>query len=203
MFARRPCWLKRTLLSPFASCRTPEPNVFLTFDDGPHPAHTPAVLERLQCHGVRAAFFLVGDRVAAAPYLPVQITVAGHTLGNHTFSHRRFGHIDISGSHADVQRCQTLIPTARLFRPPFGRLTPGLWFAARRLGLRCMNWSLDSGDWQCRSEADAKACATRVLEAVRPGDIVLFHDDHRWIVPILDIVLPQLAGRTAGRPATL
>ena len=55
-----------------------------------------------------------------------------------------------------------------------------------------MNWSLDSGDWRCRSEEDAATCAAEVLKLVRPGDVLLFHDDHRWICPILDVVLPGL-----------
>jgi hypothetical protein len=58
-----------------------------------------------------------------------------------------------------------------------------------------MNWSLDSGDWRCRSAADAAACARQVLHRVRPGDVVLLHDNHRWIGPILDVVLPGLACR--------
>ena len=78
-----------------------------------------------------------------------------------------------------------------MFRPPLGRLTPGLWFAASRLNLKCVNRSPDSGD--CRSEADALLRAIKVLELVRPGDIVLFHDDHRRIGPILGAVLPALA----------
>jgi peptidoglycan/xylan/chitin deacetylase (PgdA/CDA1 family) len=158
------------------------------------------VLERLKRHGLTAAFFLVGNRIASAPHVPQQIASAGHVLGNHTFTHRRFGWCDVAPSLADVRRCQELIPDARLFRPPFGRLTPGLWLAARRLGLRCVNWSLDSGDWRCRSAADAATCAKEVLERVRPGDVVLFHDAHPWIGPILDVVLPGLETRTPSSP---
>jgi hypothetical protein len=61
--------------------------------------------------------------------------------------------------------------------------------------LRIVNWSLDSGDWRCRSAADAAECAREVLGLVRPGDVILFHDDHRWIGPILDAVLPGLLKR--------
>ena len=200
MFARRPHWLKRAALGTFIQHTSPKckRGVLLTFDDGPHPVHTPAVLERLERFHLTAAFFLVGKHVDAAPLLPERIASAGHALGNHTFSHRRFGWSDIALSHADVRQCQERIPDAKLFRPPFGRLTPGLWLAARRLGLTCMNWSLDSGDWKCRSAADADGCARQVLQRVRPGDIVLFHDNHEWIGPILDVVLPGLANQNAS-----
>jgi peptidoglycan/xylan/chitin deacetylase (PgdA/CDA1 family) len=164
----------------------------LTFDDGPDAEHTPAVLARLATFGVRAAFFLVGKRISD-PALVERIAGAGHLLGNHTFAHAVPRWRDFDGS--DVQKCQELVPQATLFRPPLGRLTPGLWLAARRLKLECVGWSLDSGDWRCRSEADALQCAREVLELVRPGDIVLFHDDHRWIGTILDVVLPALTAR--------
>lgn len=191
-FARRPVWFRRSRLRTRTAGSQP---ILLTFDDGPHPEHTPAVLDRLAAHGVSAAFFLVGSRIEAAPHLPGRIASAGHVVGNHTFTHRRFGWWERSGPLADVGRCQAVLPGAKWFRPPFGRLTPGLWLAARRHGLRVVNWSLDSNDWRCRSESDAAACAAEVLAAVRPGDVILFHDDHPWIGPILDAVLPALAGQ--------
>lgn len=204
-FARRVSWVKRAAWA-LAGCASGSPldaagrasDVSLTFDDGPHPEHTPAVLERMAAHRIKAAFFLVGKRVAD-PTQVERIADAGHILGNHTFTHAPPRVSDITPSLADVRRCQALVPGATHFRPPFGRLTPGLWLAARRLGLRLVNWSLDSGDWRCRSEADANACAAEVLRLVRPGDVVLFHDDHRWIGPILDVVLPRLYGEP---PAT-
>jgi peptidoglycan/xylan/chitin deacetylase (PgdA/CDA1 family) len=192
-FARRTGWLKRVALAPFSRTRGAGPGVALTFDDGPHPDHTPAVLDRLAAFGVRAAFFLVGNRISD-PALVARIADAGHTLGNHTFGHPVPDWRAVRGPCVDVRRCQELVPGATLFRPPQGRLTPGLWWAARRLELRCVGWSLDSGDWRCRTAADATRCAREVLERVRPGDIVLFHDDHRWIGPILDVVLPSLFG---------
>jgi peptidoglycan/xylan/chitin deacetylase (PgdA/CDA1 family) len=173
------------------------PPVLLTFDDGPYPEYTPAVLDRLAAFSLTAAFFLVGKRIADTA-LVRRIADTGHFLGNHTFSHEVPRWRDFASAHADVARCQELVPAARLFRPPLGRLTPGLWLAARRLKLMCVNWSLDSGDWRCRSESDAMTCAAEVLELIRPGDIVLFHDDHRWIGPILDVVLPGLADQKAS-----
>ncbi len=200
-FARRVSWVKRAAWQ-LVGCQSASctPGVLLTFDDGPHREHTPAVLERLAQYNHTAAFFLVGKRIAE-PTLVQQIADAGHSLGNHTFSHGIPNWSDIALSLADVRRCQELITTATLFRPPLGRLTPGLWLAARRCGLRIVNWSLDSGDWRCRSEADAATCAAEVLKLVRPGDVILFHDDHRWIGPILDVVMPALANQLAPLPS--
>lgn len=201
MFARRPHWAKRWPLAPLVQTRGPRPHVTLTFDDGPDPEHTPEVLDRLKRFGLTAAFFLVGRNAAASPELVLRIAAEGHALGNHTFSHRRLGPFAFAASARDVIRCQDVVPGARLFRPPLGRLTPALWLAARRLGLRCVNWSLDGGDWGCRSAADAAECGRQLLEQVRPGDVVLLHDHHRWIGPILDVVLPGLAGRADTIPS--
>ena len=171
------------------------PGVRLTFDDGPHPAHTPAVLDRLARYGVSATFYLVGRRVADAPAVPRMIVDAGHAVGNHTFWHGPGG-----SAWRDIGDCQRAVRDAcgvapAVFRPPLGRLRPPQLLAAagHRLGLRL--WSLDSHDWRCRGEADADRCAAAVLAAVRPGDVLLFHDDHRQAGRVLDAVLPGLAGR--------
>lgn len=196
-FARRPARVKQALIRPFIRTKLSRPGrVLLTFDDGPDTGHTPAVLDRLQAAGATAAFFLIGNRTAAAPHLPTAIARAGHIVGNHTFSHRRLGLWELGGAVDELARCQELLPAgANWLRPPFGRLTPGVWVAARRLGLEVVTWTLDSNDWQCRCEADAMACATEVLACARPGDTILFHDNHRWIGPILDVVLPELVAR--------
>lgn len=194
-FARRVHRLKRALLPWWRGTGTT--GVALTFDDGPHPDHTPAVLERLAAHGLTATFFLVGNRINDHT-LVERIAAAGHAIGNHTFSHAVPKWSNIAASGEDVRRCQELAPEATVFRPPLGRLTPGLWLGARRCGLRVRNWTLDSGDWRCRTAADAEECAAEVLALVWPGDVILFHDNHRWIAPILDRVLPALTQRLAA-----
>jgi peptidoglycan/xylan/chitin deacetylase (PgdA/CDA1 family) len=191
--AVRPHHLKRFLLPPGPAA---EPGrIRLTFDDGPHPTVTPAVLDRLASYHHAAAFFLVGSRVAAAPDLPAAIRAAGHVVGNHTFTHRRLPWGDTAAARIELTRCQEVVPQATHFRPPFGRLTPGLWRAARRLGLTPAGWSLDAHDWRCRTLADTVACARRLLAAVRPGDVILLHDDRPTVLPLLDVLLPGLRER--------
>jgi peptidoglycan/xylan/chitin deacetylase (PgdA/CDA1 family) len=172
-------------------------SVLLTFDDGPHPRVTPAVLDRLRQYEARAVFFVVGRRVAAAPRLLCRIRDEGHLLGNHGFLHVRAERLGFWGYQQDLHSGQEVIaaqtgerPT--LFRPPFGQLSPTTVTAARGLGLRLMGWSLDSQDWSCRTAEAAQRAAEQLLQEVQPRDIVLLHDDHDGVVRILDRVLPAL-----------
>jgi peptidoglycan/xylan/chitin deacetylase (PgdA/CDA1 family) len=173
--------------------------VLLTFDDGPHPEHTPAVLDRLRAHGAAALFFVVGDRVRRSPHLVARAVAEGHSVGNHTDTHPRLPALAARAAWREVGRCQRAVAEAagvrpRWLRPPLGRLAPCLLAAAWGHRLRVATWSLDSGDWACRAGEDADRCAAAVLAAVRPRDVVLLHE-HPFIGRLLDALLPGLAGR--------
>ncbi|OWK40778.1 Peptidoglycan N-acetylglucosamine deacetylase [Fimbriiglobus ruber] len=199
-FAARPGWAKRLIPDRVVRRQASRgATIQLTFDDGPDPETTPGVLDRLEEYGLRATFFLVGNRVARAPHVVRRIREAGHVLGNHTFSHAVPSYFSTRAAWREVATCQRIVAEAAgaaptLFRPPLGRLTPGLVAAAWAHGLAVTNWSLDSGDWQCRSAEDADRCARETLDRIRPGDILLFHDDHPYIGRILDVVLPVVLG---------
>jgi peptidoglycan/xylan/chitin deacetylase (PgdA/CDA1 family) len=193
-FAARPHLAKRLLPNSLVRRRLPTGSgeVFLTFDDGPHPEHTPQVLDRLAAFGIRAGFFLIGRNVARSPRLVKRVAAAGHLIGNHSYHHRPRRR-EIAACQDEIERACDVRPA--WYRPPFGRLTlPGL-AAAWACGLRVMTWSLDANDWQCRTADDAAACAAAVVREARPGDVVLFHDGHRWIAPILDAALLGLRAR--------
>jgi peptidoglycan/xylan/chitin deacetylase (PgdA/CDA1 family) len=174
--------------------------VLLTFDDGPHPVYTPQVLDRLARFDVRAGFFLIGRNIPRDPSLVKRISAAGHLIGNHSYDHRATV-LSAPRTHwREIARCQAEIEKAggerpELYRPPLGRLTPTGILAAWGHGLRVMTWSLDANDWQCRSPDDAQACADAIVQEARPGDVVLLHDGHPWIGPILDEVIPGLRAR--------
>jgi peptidoglycan/xylan/chitin deacetylase (PgdA/CDA1 family) len=185
-FARRPRWPAR-----------PTTGVRLTFDDGPKEPFTSGVLDVLDEFGLTATFFVVGKRVAGAAHLLRRMHTAGHTIGNHTFTHPPPSWVAFPSAVREVRQCQRavseVIGTApTLFRPPMGRWTPALWAARTLAGLKPLGWTLDSGDWRVRSAADADECAAELLAAVRPGDVILLHDYHPWIERILRAVLPEL-----------
>ena len=175
-------------------------SVLLTFDDGPHPKVTPAVLDRLRAFQARAVFFVVGNRIEKAPELLPQILEEGHRIGNHSFEHRLERDPKLISYLADVKRCQARLTeltgvTPDLFRAPMGRSSSGALLAPRLLGLNHILWSLDSRDWELRAEKEAVVCGEKLCSAVRGGDIVLLHDDNQWTIKVLDIFLPTLNNR--------
>lgn len=146
--------------------------VHLTFDDGPVPEVTPWVLDVLRAHDAKATFFCVGVNAAAHPQLMDRIRGEGHTVGNHTWSHTD-GWRTAHGTYLrDVARCQALTRTA-LFRPPYGRITPRLT-RALRANYRLVMWDVLSGDFD--TAIDGERCLHNVIDNVRPGSIVVFHD---------------------------
>lgn len=185
---------------------SPQPTILLTFDDGPHPEITPGVLERLERHGARAVFFVIGRRARRAQQLLAQIRSAGHLIGNHSHLHRD-GYVLPTASQAsfvsyyhDCGRCQTIIAGStgappRLFRPPGGRITVATMLAPRLLGMRSVLWTREVADWAFRTSDEAEAGASELLRTIAPQDIVLLHDDNRKVLELLDRVLPVLRSR--------
>jgi peptidoglycan/xylan/chitin deacetylase (PgdA/CDA1 family) len=151
----------------------------LTFDDGPHPEGTPAVLEALATADTKAIFFLVGEQVERNPSLAAEIAAAGHTVASHGYRHinqlRRFDvRDDLKRAHDAIAGATAAEPT--LYRPPYGIFSwPGL--AAVRERYEPLLWSKWGHDWRARTTPEA--IAAEVTEDLRPGDVLLLHDaDH-------------------------
>jgi peptidoglycan/xylan/chitin deacetylase (PgdA/CDA1 family) len=185
---------------------SPQPTILLTFDDGPHPEVTPRVLDRLERHGARAVFFVIGRRARRAPHVLEQIRSAGHLIGNHSHLHRD-GYVLTTaaqtswvGYYKDCGRCQSIVArtagvSPRLFRPPGGRLTAATLVTPRLLGMRSVLWTREVADWAFRRSDEAEAGASRLLRTIAPQDIVLLHDDNRHVLELLDRILPALQDR--------
>jgi peptidoglycan/xylan/chitin deacetylase (PgdA/CDA1 family) len=174
--------------------------LLLTFDDGPDPRVTPAVLDLLAEYRARAVFFVVGNRIPKAPYLLRRILDEGHLIGNHTYHHPLNGIPRLRAYYRDVRQCQTVLEAhtgvrPSLFRPPLGALTLASLIAPRMAGLRTMLWSVDVGDWGLRNHVDAQQAGERLAHTAKPGDIVLLHDDNACVVTLLQVALPALQQR--------
>jgi peptidoglycan-N-acetylglucosamine deacetylase len=158
-----------------------ESGVALTFDDGPDPDATPAVLDALRADGARAVFFLVGEQVEAHPELARQVADEGHVVALHGFRHVEHDELG-DGARADLERGAAAVTAAtgvepRLYRPPYGRFSERSYAAAAELGLTPVYWSAWGSDWEPIPPDRIAETAIRDLD---PGAILLLHDSARY-----------------------
>ncbi|MBX2891523.1 MAG: polysaccharide deacetylase family protein [Saprospiraceae bacterium] len=151
---------------------TQERVLYLTFDDGPIPEVTPWVLDTLRPYQAKATFFCVGDNVVKHPAIFQQILEEGHAVGNHTYHHLNGWHTDAVPYLNNVRRCARVVKS-RLFRPPYGRLTPRQRMSLVR-HFRIIMWDVLSGDYDVH--ISPQQCLQNVLDHAQPGSIVLMHD---------------------------
>jgi peptidoglycan/xylan/chitin deacetylase (PgdA/CDA1 family) len=192
-------------------CRVERAVVALTFDDGPHPQGTPAVLEELARRQATATFFLVGEQVVQRPALAREIVTAGHEVAVHCFRHTLLLRRRVAAVADDLDRAVDAIGSATgvrptLYRPPYGVLSSGALRHVRQRGWRTLLWSTWGRDWERR--ATPQSIARRATRDLRPGDVVLLHDSDayssadswRRTVAALPSVLDAVA--TLGIPAS-
>jgi peptidoglycan/xylan/chitin deacetylase (PgdA/CDA1 family) len=155
--------------------------IALTFDDGPHPEHTPRLLDALGQAGAKGTFFIIGEQALRHPKLVSRIAAEGHELANHTWSHSDPSRTSAQTFLEEVTQTRRLIQDitgrdCRLMRPPKGVLTLGKAWGLWRQQQAIVLWNVDPKDF---AMPDASAM-TAWLEGYRPqsGDVVLLHDNH-------------------------
>ena len=152
--------------------------VALTFDDGPNPPHTEALLELLENRGVKATFFLQGANVEAYPDSVLAVLAAGHEIGNHTYSHPALFDLGVKRPLEELKRTQALITELTgeapvMFRAPVGAQGIGLARAVDQLGLLSVGAYPAGWDWEV---FDPQLIAESILTEVEPGNLILLHD---------------------------
>jgi len=183
-----------------------EEGVALTFDDGPHPQGTPAVLETLREAGALATFFLAGEQVERRPALVAEIVAAGHRVELHCHRHRNQLRLTPRGLLDDAERARAAIEEAggqaiADYRPPYGIFSAAGLRAVRRRGWRPVLWSRWGRDW--RKQATPSSIAAEVTAGLAAGDIVLLHDADYYSAPgswvrtaaALPLILEELDSR--------
>ena len=161
-------------------------HVALTFDDGPDPVSTPAFLELLAEHDVRATFFLLGRYAAEEPDLVRRMVDAGHELGVHGWTHRSVAWVGVGRLLGDLRMTRTVLERVsgrcvRWYRPPYGVLTTHALVAARAAGLSTVLWSDWGVDWR-RGRTSEQVLET-LTRGLHPGGTVLLHDTDRTSAP--------------------
>jgi peptidoglycan/xylan/chitin deacetylase (PgdA/CDA1 family) len=187
----------------------PGEGVALTFDDGPHPEGTPAVLDVLEAAGLHATFFVVGEQVQRRPALAAEIAARGHLVALHGFRHRPQPVLSARAVADDLARGADAITTATglapvWHRPPYGLYSPAGLAEARRRGLKPILWSKWGKDW--RRLTTPERIAARASREVGPGDVILLHDadfysssgSHRRTAEALKLILRELERQKIG-----
>ncbi|KUL26701.1 polysaccharide deacetylase family protein [Actinoplanes awajinensis] len=167
---------------------TTEPVVAFTFDDGPAPRWTPMVLDALDAANVPATFFMVGQNLAKNADL-VRGRMDRHEIGNHTWAHDDLATLDLNGVTKTLKRTEDEIHQqfgrpVTLLRPPFGHIGGSTMLAADSLGYDVVLWSKAMREKMFAGNPEGQA--KDIVDAVRPGSILLAHDegDDRRLVTI-------------------
>ena len=182
----------------------------LTIDDGPDPEVTPAVLDLLAAHGVRATFFCIAERARAQPALVRCIVAAGHSVQNHSLRHRHdFSLLGRRAFEREIGAAQDLLADLagarpHCFRAPAGLRNPLLDPVLHRLNLHLVSWTRRGFDTR---ERDPQRVLSRLQRGLASGDILLLHDGHAQRNAsgrplVLDVLPTLLSGyRVAGLSA--
>lgn len=160
-------------------------SIYLTFDDGPIPEITPAVLDILHKEDVHATFFMVGENAMRYPDLVDRVRHEGHRIGCHTYHHLKGWGMSVKEYIQDVDMCDSYLGGTRLFRPPYGRIRILQWIRLRRRGYRIVLWNVLTRDYHPLSTGETMMSFVR---RSRNGDIIVFHDSLKAGQKMLDIL---------------
>jgi len=176
--AKTPKWVRKLFGRSTWEVRDSEKNIYLTFDDGPHPSITPFVLDELDKYGAKATFFCIGRNVAENPSVYKEILARGHSVGNHTHNHLNGWKTKSADYIANVLKAREYIDS-ELFRPPYGRITGMQHRELTQMGkpFRIVMWSVLSGDFDTRLSPER--CYKNIVDHTGSGSVVVFHDSEK------------------------
>jgi polysaccharide deacetylase family sporulation protein PdaB len=170
---------------------TPEKKVAISFDAAWGADKTPELLEILKENNIKTTFFLVGFWIKDYPEMAKRIVVEGHEIGNHSSTHPNMGGLSEEKILNELTQTHKIIKDytgyeAKLFRPPFGDYSNRLIKTCRDFGYEVIQWDVDSLDWK---DLSASAITDRVVKRVKPGSIVLFHNNGKHTADALPGIL--------------
>ncbi len=181
-------------------------HALLTIDDGPHPEHTPAILDILDRHQLKAIFFLIGERAARHPELVREIVARGHEIANHTQTHPAafFWALRPAALWREIAGCQETLTTIcpdhppRFFRPPAGHHNVFTFVVSQALGLKMLMWDARGFDGVIQ---DVNFITQRIRRRLKPGCIVLIHEATPVAVEVAEQVAAMLHHARLASPA--
>lgn len=176
---------------PVYNVDTKEKVLSISFDAAWGRANTEGILDILDQFEVKTTFFLVGFWAEKHPDLVAELVARGHEIGNHSATHPHMAQLSAPQIKEELRQCSELVrsitgtPTT-LFRPPYGEYNDSVVRISREEGYECVQWNVDSLDWK---NLGAEDMVKRCTKSVNPGDIVLFHNDSKYILEALPRIL--------------
>lgn len=169
--------------------------VALTFDDGPNPEYTPQLLQLLKEKNARATFFLLGPAVKTHPDLVQEIVKSGSEVGNHTWKHKVLNGLSPEGIRQEITQTSAQIKEAagvdvKLLRPPYGSANKKVQDACDELGMKIIDWSIDTNDW--RSGTTEQTMTAEIMKGLKDGVIILMHDRSQKSLDTTRVVIDQI-----------
>jgi len=178
-------WRKETL----------DNEIWLTFDDGPTPEVTPWILSVLKKENVKATFFLVGQQIEEFPELVGAIIKDGHTIANHSYSHKNGWLTNKEKYLEDIENCQALMPNNKLFRPPYGKITKAQ-ISVLKEKYKIILWDVLSYDF--KQNTSPKKVQENIIQNTTSGSIIVMHNNQvsfKNIQSILEKTIQQLKAK--------
>jgi len=178
-------WRKETL----------DNEIWLTFDDGPTPEVTPWILSILKKENVKATFFLVGQQIEEFPELVGAIIKDGHTIANHSYSHKNGWLTNKEKYLEDIDNCQELMPNNKLFRPPYGKITKAQ-IAVLKEKYKIILWDVLSYDFN--QNTSPKKVQENIIQNTISGSIIVMHNNQmsfKNLEPTLEKIIQQLKAK--------
>ena len=195
MFVTTPKFIQALFPSLVWRKETLDKEIWLTFDDGPTPEVTPWILSVLKKENVKATFFLVGQQIEEFPELVGAIIKDGHTIANHSYSHKNGWLTNKEKYLEDIENCQAFMPNNKLFRPPYGKITKAQ-ITALKEKYKIILWDVLSYDF--KQNNSPKRVQENIIQNTTAGSIIVMHNNlmsFKNLEPILEKTIQQLKAK--------
>lgn len=176
MIVKPPKFVQRILKSFIWRHNNEDNNIWLTFDDGPDSKVTPFILQILKIHQIKATFFLVGEQISKYPEMLDIILNDGHIVANHSYSHKNGWFTNTKSYVNDVEKCQFFMPGNKLYRPPYGKITP-IQTRTLKKKYKIVLWDVLSYDFS--EKIKPKKIKENIIKNTTKGSIIVLHNNSK------------------------
>ena len=175
-FVKTPSLIRKMFYSLKWRVETNKKEVFISFDDSPTSEFTNWILNVLSSLKIKATFFCIGESAKKYPEIINKIQQEGHSIGNHSFSHKNGLFLSTNSYIEEIEKCSTVIPKTNLFRPPYGKIYPWQIREVKKK-YNIIMWDVLSYDF--KQDIRSKILQRNIIDNIESGSIIVFHDNKK------------------------